>query len=132
MLTRIVDTSQTMTNVTGDTYGAAISMDNISTLSVQSVIDVNTPSAETFAQDNVNVTDNTFPTLLTVFPSGLKVRATSTGTLPAHNQTGYFFSQRTRRYGHRYHRYWHCRRYRDVDTDFNCWRDDILPKNKCD
>jgi hypothetical protein len=77
-----------MTNVTGDTYGAAISMDNISTLSVQSVIDVNTPSAETFAQDNVNVTDNTFPTLLTVFPSGLKVRATSTGTLPAGITTG--------------------------------------------
>lgn len=88
MLNRITESTVTMTSVTGDTYTSAIDMNQISTLSVQSVIDVNTPAAETFAQNNVSTTNNTFPTLATAFPLGLKVRATSTGTLPAGITTG--------------------------------------------
>ncbi len=77
-----------MTGITGDTYSAPYLMDYISTLSVESIITVTTGSAETFLQDNVSTANDTFPTLANTFPLGLKVRATSTGTLPTGITTG--------------------------------------------
>src|SRR5258705_6244535 len=89
MLPRILDQKVLTGTVASVTYTNAIDIgDYIATLSVQCFIDVNTPSAETFAQDNVSTANDTFPTIGNTFPLGLKVRATSTGTLPAGITTG--------------------------------------------
>jgi len=82
MLTRLVQKTQTMTGVTGDTYTDEISMDNISTISVQSVIDVNTPAPFDFVDADVSVANNTITETAHGLPTGLKGQLTTTGVLP--------------------------------------------------
>lgn len=51
--------------------------------SAQVEIDVNTPSAKSFATTDVNVTNNTITEAAHGFPTGLKGQASTTDTLPA-------------------------------------------------
>jgi len=92
MLQSLTESKQTMTGVTGATYGAAIEMNHCSTLSVQSVIDVNTPADDTFVDGDVTVaTDLVTITAHGLF-TGLKLQLTTTGTLPGglSTSTDYF------------------------------------------
>ena len=79
MLKRIVQKSFPVNNVTGTSYSSIIDLDSAQKMSVQAVITVNTPAAATFT---AAVTD-ICTAAASGFQTGLKVRLTTTTTLPA-------------------------------------------------
>jgi hypothetical protein len=71
------------TVIVGDTYSQQFSTERVNRYSVQFGYDVNTPSAKTFTDTDVEVTDNDITVTAHGLTTGLKGQLTSTGTLPA-------------------------------------------------
>lgn len=82
----------TTTNIVTTSNTAAISVARAKTVSVQCVIDVNTPSAKTFVDGDVDVSANTITITAHAFATtGLKVTASTNGVLPAGLSAGDYF-----------------------------------------
>lgn len=83
MRRKIVEKLLEVNEVITTTYSSVISLEGSEVFSVQCVIDVNTPSAKSFATSDVNTTDNTITEASHGYPTGLKGQFTTTTTLPA-------------------------------------------------
>jgi hypothetical protein len=83
MLQRLTEDNYELEEVTGTSYTEAVDMNQVSTLSVQSVIDVNTPAAKTFPFSDVNTGTDAITEIAHGFFTGLKGQFTTTGGLPA-------------------------------------------------
>lgn len=74
----------TTSNIVTTSTSTPVDVRRAKTLSIQAVIDVNTPALKTFADGDVNTTtDRITITAHSFVTTGLKVAATTTGTLPA-------------------------------------------------
>ena len=78
-LKNIIDENVELDGITGTTTSDSISMDGVESLSIQAVIDVNTPAAATFTAAVTDICTSTAHG----FYTGLKGRGTTTTTLPA-------------------------------------------------
>lgn len=76
---RLIDLSESVNNVTGTSYSTAYSLDYAETVSLQAVITVNTPAAATFTAAVTDICTS----VASGFKTGLKIRGTTTTTLPA-------------------------------------------------
>jgi hypothetical protein len=79
MYKRLIEKSYAVNDVTGTSYSDNIDLEGARTISVQAVVDVDTPAAATFTAavtDIITATAHDFTT-------GLKVRVSSDTTLPA-------------------------------------------------
>jgi hypothetical protein len=74
--------TQTISNITGTTYGDPIPLNGAMTVAVQSAVDVNTPSNKTFAAAAVDIGTDTITLTAHGYPTGLKVQISNPGTLP--------------------------------------------------
>lgn len=70
-------------NVITTTNTSSVSLDGSESVSIQAVIDVNTPAAKSFATSDVNTTNDTITETAHGYVTGLKGQFTTTGTLPA-------------------------------------------------
>lgn len=75
--------TQTVTNIITTTHGAPVYVGRAKTFSLQSVVDINVPAAKTFVDGNVTVLTDVIAIASHGFTTGLKVAATTDGTLPA-------------------------------------------------
>lgn len=82
MLQRIFEKTLTTGTVAQATYTTAIDMNNVSTLSVQAVSDVNTASGGAFASTDVSTSNDTIAIATPTFVAGEKGQFTTSGTLP--------------------------------------------------
>lgn len=73
----------TFTNVITTSNSDVINVDRAERFSIQAVIDVNTPAAKSFAEADVNVTDNTITETAHGYVTGLKGQFTTTTLLPS-------------------------------------------------
>lgn len=78
-LERLVEKTAALADVTGTTSSATIDLDGAETLSVQCVIDVDTPAAAAFTAATTDICT----AVAHGFPTGLKGQASTTTTLPA-------------------------------------------------
>lgn len=82
---RMVTRQETLvtTNAITTSNTSAISVQRAKLFSIQSINDVNTPAVKTFVDGDVTVLTDVIAITAHGFTTGLKVRGTSTGTLPA-------------------------------------------------
>lgn len=90
---KIINTgTQTTGEMTGTTYGAAISLDGAKTFSVQCNVTVDTPGNKTFASTDVSTVNDTATITGHGFSTGDKFQLTTSGALPTglSTSTDYF------------------------------------------
>jgi hypothetical protein len=82
MVQRLIQKSFAVNDVTGTSYSDVISLDGAKSISVQAVVDVNTPTAKTFLAAAIDI-DTEYITIASHgLPVGLKGQVSNPGTLP--------------------------------------------------
>lgn len=77
-----IEKSVAIDNVTGTSYSAWIDITGCQVVSIQAVVDVNTPVAKTCPEADVVVASSSFTVVAHGFTTGLKVAVTTDDTLP--------------------------------------------------
>lgn len=92
-MSRRITTRQsiTTTDIVTTTTSTPISVERAKIISLQSVVDVDVPAADTFVDADVDTTEDTITLTAHDFTTGLKVAATTGGVLPGGlSATNYF------------------------------------------
>jgi hypothetical protein len=82
MRNRLIQTSYPVNSVTGTSYSSVISLEGAETISVQAVVDVDTPSAKTFVAAAIDIATEYITITSHGLPVGLKGQVSNPGTLP--------------------------------------------------
>lgn len=93
-MARMITREETLTtsNIVTASNSSAISVARAKSISIQCVVDVNTPAAKTFVDGDVDVNANTITITSHSFTTtGLKVTASTNGVLPAGLSAGDYF-----------------------------------------